>query len=183
DALVSRLRAHRGRPRGPGGPDPAAPAYRRGGPAPLPHGPGRALLPQHHRRDRHPDGRHRRGAGHRIVLSGRSPDREGPRVTQRRLTQGRLSPRALNRAALHRQRLLARAPLTALQAVRHLAGLQAQAPLAPYVGLWTVLSGSRHDERTELITERAVLRARLMRSRVHLVDAGDSLRFRPLYQP
>src|SRR4029079_8038111 len=108
----------------------------------------------------------------------RSPDREGPRVTH-----GRLSPRALNRAALHRQLLLDRAPLTALQAVGHLAGLQAQAPLAPYVGLWTRLAGFRHEELKELITERAVLRAHLMRNTVHLVDAGDYLRFRPLYQP
>ena len=34
--------------------------------------PGRALLPVHHRRDRHPHGRHRRGAGHRVVLPRRS---------------------------------------------------------------------------------------------------------------
>jgi len=99
------------------------------------------------------------------------------------VTHGRLSPRALNRAALHRQLLLDRAPLTALQAVGHLAGLQAQAPLAPYVGLWTRLAGFRHEELKELITERAVLRAHLMRNTVHLVDAGDYLRFRPLYQP
>ena len=99
------------------------------------------------------------------------------------MTHGRLSPRALNRAALHRQLLLDRAPLTALQAVGHLAGLQAQAPLAPYVGLWTRLAGFRHEELKELITERAVLRAHLMRNTVHLVDAGDYLGFRPLYQP
>jgi len=99
------------------------------------------------------------------------------------VTHGRLSPRALNRAALHRQLLLDRAPLTALQAVGHLAGLQAQAPLAPYVGLWTRLAGFRHEELKELITERAVLRAHLMRNTVHLVDAGDYVRFRPLYQP
>jgi hypothetical protein len=99
------------------------------------------------------------------------------------VTHGRLSLRALNRAALHRQLLLDRAPLTALQAVGHLAGLQAQAPLAPYVGLWTRLAGFRHEELKELITERAVLRAHLMRNTVHLVDAGDYLRFRPLYQP
>ena len=99
------------------------------------------------------------------------------------MTHGRLSLRALNRAALRRQLLLGRAPLTALQAVGHLAGLQAQAPLAPYVGLWTRLAGFRHEELKELITERAVLRAHLMRNTVHLVDAGDYLRFRPLYQP
>ena len=47
------------------------------------------------------------------------------------MTLDRLSLRALNRAALHRQLLLDRAPMTAGDAVRHLAGLQAQAPLAP----------------------------------------------------
>ena len=99
------------------------------------------------------------------------------------MTPGRLSLRALNRAALHRQLLLDRAPVTALGAVGRLAGLQAQAPLAPYVGLWTRLAGFRHEELKELITERAVLRAHLMRNTVHLVDAGDYLRFRPLYQP
>ena len=99
------------------------------------------------------------------------------------MTHGRLSLRALNRAALHRQLLLDRAPVTALAAVGRLAGLQAQAPLAPYVGLWTRLAGFRHEELKELITERAVLRAHLMRNTVHLVDAGDYLRFRPLYQP
>jgi hypothetical protein len=99
------------------------------------------------------------------------------------VTHGRLSLRSLNRAALHRQLLLDRAPLTALDAVGHLAGLQAQAPLAPYVGLWTRLAGFRHEELRELMTERAVLRAHLMRNTVHLVDAADYRRFRPLYQP
>ena len=99
------------------------------------------------------------------------------------MTPDRLSLRVLNRAALHRQLLLGRAPMAAGDAVRHLAGLQAQAPLAPYVGLWTRLAGFRHEELKELITERAVLRAHLMRNTVHLVDAGDYLRFRPLYQP
>jgi hypothetical protein len=99
------------------------------------------------------------------------------------VTRGRLSPRALNRAALRRQFLLERAPVTALDAVGRLAGLQAQAPLAPYVGLWTRLAGFRPEELKELITERAVLRAHLMRNTVHLVDAADYIRFRPLYQP
>ncbi len=70
--------------------------------------------------------------------------------------------------------------MTALDAVGHLAGLQAQ---APHVGLWSRLAGFRHEELRELITERAVLRAHLMRNTVHLVDAADYLRFRPLYQP
>jgi len=99
------------------------------------------------------------------------------------VTPDPLSLRALNRAALHRQLLLDRAALTARAAVGHLGGLQAQAPLAPYVGLWTRLAGFRPAELKDLITERAVLRAHLMRDTVHLVDAADYLRFRPLYQP
>ena len=73
------------------------------------------------------------------------------------MTADRLSPRALNRATLARQLLLDRAGLTAGEAVRHLAGLQAQAPLAPYVGLWTRLAGFRHQELRDLLTERAGL--------------------------
>jgi len=99
------------------------------------------------------------------------------------VTPDRLGLRALNRAALHRQLLLDRAPMAAGDAVRHLAGLQAQAPLAPYVGLWTRLAGFRPQALKDLFTERAVLRAHLMRNTVHLVDAGDYVRFRPLYQP
>ena len=99
------------------------------------------------------------------------------------MTHGRLSLRALNRAALHRQLLLDRAPLTALHAVGRLVGLQAQAPLAPYVGLWTRLAGFRHEELKELITERAVLRAHLMRNTVHLVDAGTTSASAPSTSP
>jgi len=99
------------------------------------------------------------------------------------VSSGRLSLRALNRATLARQLLLDRATLTAGEAVRHLAGLQAQAPLAPYVGLWTRLAGFRQQQLKDLMTERVVVRAHLMRNTVHLVDARDYVRFRPLYQP
>ena len=99
------------------------------------------------------------------------------------MTADRLDLRALNRATLERQLLLRRSALTAGQAVAHLAGMQAQAPLAPYVGLWTRLAGFRPHQLEEIITERAVVRAHLMRNTVHLVTAKDFTSFRPLYQP
>lgn len=73
--------------------------------------------------------------------------------------------------------------MTARRAIEHLVGLQAQAPLAPYVGLWTRLAGFRHQELEDLLTERSVVRAHLMRNTVHLVTAADFVSFRPLFQP
>ncbi len=99
------------------------------------------------------------------------------------MTSDRLSLRALDRATLNRQPLLRRASLPARQAVGQLAGLQAQAPLAPYVGLWTRLAGFGHQELKDLMTERAVVRAHLMRNTVHLLTAEDFVSFRPLFQP
>ncbi len=95
----------------------------------------------------------------------------------------RIGLRALNRATLDRQLLLRPSALTARQAITHLAGLQAQAPRAPYVGLQARLASFRPEHLENLLTERDVLRAHLMRNTVHLVDARDYLRFRPLFQP
>ena len=95
----------------------------------------------------------------------------------------RLTRPALNRATLDRQLLLRRHAMPARQAVEHLAGLQAQAPLAPYVGLWTRLAGFRHQELQDLLTERSVVRAHLHRNTVHLLTAQDFLTFRPLFSP
>ena len=93
----------------------------------------------------------------------------------------RLSQRALNRATLDRQLLLRRHSLPARQALRHLAGLQAQAPHAPYLGLWTRLSGFTPEDLSNLLSERAVVRAPIMRATVHAVDAADFVAFRPLF--
>jgi len=98
-------------------------------------------------------------------------------------TTGPLTLRTLNRATLDRQLLLRRHPRPAGAAIGHLAGLQAQAPLAPYVGLWTRLTGFRPEDLSTLLAERSVVRAHLMRNTVHLVTAPDFVAFRPLFQP
>ncbi|WP_326639585.1 winged helix DNA-binding domain-containing protein [Streptosporangium sp. NBC_01755] len=94
-----------------------------------------------------------------------------------------LSRRALNRATLGRQLLLARAELPALEAVRRLYGMQAQAPNPPYIGLWARLAGFTHDDLARLINERLVVRLALMRSTIHLVTADDCLALRPMLGP
>ena len=94
-----------------------------------------------------------------------------------------LSQRAVNRATLDRQLLLRHAEITAADAIEHLVGMQAQAPRAPFVGLWCRVAGFRHEELTELVTSRAMVRAALMRATIHLVSARDCLTLRPLVRP
>jgi hypothetical protein len=93
-----------------------------------------------------------------------------------------LGPRALNRALLARQQLLARAPAGILETVEHLVGLQAQATLSPYLGLWSRLAGFDPHELGRLLEERGVVRLALMRGTVHLVSVRDACVLRPLVQ-
>ncbi len=94
-----------------------------------------------------------------------------------------LSRRALNRAFLARQLLLERAPLPAHAVIEHLTGLQAQAPQAPYVGLWTRIRDFAPDDLSALLLDRSAVRLVLMRSTVHLVTADDCRWLRPTVQP
>ena len=101
-----------------------------------------------------------------------------------------LSQRGLNWATLARQYLLERAPVPAIGAmvpaigaIEHLGGMQAQAPLAPYLGLWTRLEHFAADELSALTEQRQVVRLHLMRNAVHLVSARDCLDWRALFYP
>jgi hypothetical protein len=93
-----------------------------------------------------------------------------------------LTRRALTRATLERQLLLRPAEMSALDAVEHLGGLQAQAPFPPYFGLWARLRGFRPEHLSRLILDREVVRIALMRGTVHLVTAADALAWRPVVQ-
>ena len=66
--------------------------------------------------------------------------------------------------------------------VEHLLGLQAQAPLPPYLGLWSRLRGFDPHELGRMLTEGEVVRLTLMRGTVHLVTPRDASLLRPLMQ-
>lgn len=91
-----------------------------------------------------------------------------------------VNQRALNRALLARQLLLAREQLTPIEAIERLAGLQAQVPRPPFVGLWTRLADFDRAQLTSRLHDRSIVRATMMRGTIHLMSAADYLAFRPV---
>jgi Winged helix DNA-binding domain len=94
-----------------------------------------------------------------------------------------LSRQQLNRATLARQLLLAREPLSAVEAIERLAGMQAQEPKHPFIGLWTRVEDFSPEELLEALRARDVVRATLMRSTLHLMSAADYAAVRMALQP
>lgn len=99
------------------------------------------------------------------------------------MTDRILTLHELNRATLSRQMLLQRETLSVPAAIERLVGLQAQAALAPYVGLWTRLPDFKRDDLASLIMDRTVIKATLMRGTLHLATAQDYLWLRATLQP
>src|SRR6185436_5575285 len=87
------------------------------------------------------------------------------------------------RALLARQWLLEPRQATALEAIEHLVGLQAQDVRAPYLQLIPRLRGFDPAELSALLEARAAVRIVLMRGTIHLVSARDAYTLRPLVQP
>ncbi|HYN17980.1 MAG TPA: crosslink repair DNA glycosylase YcaQ family protein [Actinomycetes bacterium] len=80
-----------------------------------------------------------------------------------------LCRRMLSRATLERQLLLRHRDLPVTEAVERLAGLNAQDPRPPYIGLWTRLDGFARDALTQALYDRGVVRSSLLRGTQHLV--------------
>jgi hypothetical protein len=84
-----------------------------------------------------------------------------------------LTLRELNRATLARQLLLERKKVGVLPAIERLAGLQAQWPPSPYVGLWSRVAGFRRESLERAILKGDVVKPTVMRGTLHLVTARD----------
>jgi hypothetical protein len=91
--------------------------------------------------------------------------------------------RALNRATLARQVLLAREKVTPLTVIERLAGLQAQWPMPPFVGLWSRVHGFQRKDLARLFEKRDAVRATMMRGTIHVVSARDYVALRPIVTP
>jgi hypothetical protein len=95
-----------------------------------------------------------------------------------------LTATQLNRATLARQLLLAREEkIGAAEAVQRVAGLQAQEPKHPYLGLWTRVAGFETEQLRTALLAREIVRATLMRSTLHLMTAADYAALRMSLQP
>lgn len=93
-----------------------------------------------------------------------------------------ISTRALNRATLARQLLLQRHDIGIVEAVERLAGMQAQVPKPPAIGLWTRLTNFTLDDYRKAIASKELVRATLMRGTLHLVSRRDFLAWRSAIQ-
>jgi Winged helix DNA-binding domain len=67
-------------------------------------------------------------------------------------------------------------------AVQRLAGMQAQEPRPPFVGLWTRLADFDAEQLAAALRDGSVVRGMLMRATLHLASARDYRAWRPALQ-
>ena len=79
--------------------------------------------------------------------------------------------------------LLAREKATVLKAVERLAGMQAQEPKPPFIGLWSRLEGFRREQLSRRLTSADWCGGTGLRGTLHLVSARDYVAFRPVLEP
>ena len=89
------------------------------------------------------------------------------------MTERTLTTRALNRALLARQLLLDRSPLSIVDVIEQVGGLQTQYAPSGYVGLWTRVAGFRRESLTAALEDRSVIQATLLRTTIHMVSRGE----------
>ncbi len=95
-------------------------------------------------------------------------------------SSGILSTRALNRALLSRQMMLAREKATVVSTVERIAGMQAQLPRPPFIGLWTRIRNFQRQDLQKSLHAKTVIRATAMRGTIHLLSRKDFIAWRPV---
>ena len=91
-----------------------------------------------------------------------------------------LDDRALNRALLARQGLLERREVPVTTMLEQLAGVQAEQPQYPYIGLWSRIRGFDPAELGAALTDRTAVRLWVMRGTIHLITPDDAVAMYPL---
>jgi hypothetical protein len=78
--------------------------------------------------------------------------------------------------------LLRREKVKPVAAIERLAGIQAQLPRPPFIGLWSRIDGFRREDLVRVIDKREVVRATMMRGTIHLMTGADVVAFRSVLQ-
>src|SRR4030088_2493780 len=103
----------------------------------------------------------------------RGPHRRLRRVQEGATAERVLTLKELSRATLAGQLLLERKKLGVLPAIERLAGMQAQWPPSPYVGLWSRVTGFKRESLERAILRGDVVKPTVMRGTLHLVTTRD----------
>lgn len=79
--------------------------------------------------------------------------------------------------------LLRREKAKPVAVIERLAGMQAQVPKPPFIGLWSRIEGFRREDLIRAIDRREAVRGTMMRGTIHLVSRKDFIAWRPVVQP